>query len=185
MKRTPEAACLWADLYGELTSPPPALLGVLLARGAAHVTRLSAIYALLDGSTDAIEVEHISSAVAFWDVVSTSTQIVFRDRTGNDAADRIREFMSPGDELTLSQLRENLFKKISAARLRDACDLLERLGGFAMGVERNTGGRPREVLRRLTPEEARIKRGRNGDGAPRDKSESFSGFSPFSDGVSS
>jgi hypothetical protein len=94
--------------------------------------------------------------------------------------------MSPGEELTLTELRDKLFKgKISSARLREAVDLLERLGDFKLGMERCTGGRPREVLRRLPPGEARMKRGPNGDGTARDEGQTFSGFYPFSDPVTS
>jgi hypothetical protein len=179
MKRTPEAEDLWADLYSVLTSPPPGLLGAVLARGAPHVTRLAAIYALIDGSSGQIDVEHVKSGLAFWDVASASAEIVFRGRTGNDAADRIREAMSPGDELTLTELRERVFRgNIAAARLRDAAELLEHLGGFEL-VKESTGGRPREVLRRLTQEEALKRRGGSGDG----ERATFSGFSPFSDRV--
>jgi hypothetical protein len=186
MSRAPEAAHLWDDLYGELTSPPPGLLGALLARGAPHVTRLSAIYALLGGSTGLIEVEHVSSAAAFWDVVSTSITIVFGDRIGSREADRIREFMSPGDELTLTQLREEVFKgKISSAPLREACELLVRLSEFKFDKKKDTEGRPPEVLRRLTREEMLNKRRPRGDGVKQGDSKDFSGFSPFSDRVSS
>lgn len=186
VKRSPEAAELWAEVYDELTSPPPGLLGALVARGAAHVTRLSAIYALLGGSTGLIEIEHVCSALALWDAVSESTEFVFRGRTGNNTADRIREFMAPGDELTVSQLREEVFRgKIPAAPLREACELLVKLGEFIFGKKKTTEGRPPEVLRRLTPEETRNKRRSSGDGVGQVDSKDFSGFSPFSDRISS
>lgn len=184
MQRSPEAAELWNGLYEELTTPPPGLLGTLLARGAPHVTRLSAIYALLDGSPGQIEVEHVASALAFWEVVAESTRHIFGDRTGNFTADRIREHMAPDEELTLSQIRERLFaNKIPGERLRAAIDLLEQLGEFAMCMEREkreTKGRPREVLRRLTPVEVRRNRRANGVDQVGGLHTPFSTFSTFS-----
>jgi hypothetical protein len=145
-----------------------------------HVTRLSAIYALLGGSRGLIQAEHVRSAASFWEVALASAEIVFRGRTGNDAADRILEAMSPGEELTLTQLREGVFKgHIRSARLREAAELLERIGGFVL-VPESTRGRPREVLRRLTQEEASKRRGQSSHGAKQEEKATFSGSSTFS-----
>jgi len=184
MTRTPGADELWSALYEELTSPPPGLLGDLLARGAAHVTRLSAIYALLGGSSGLIQEEHVVSALAFWEMASASVEIVFRGRTGNDAADRIREAMSPGDEFTFTEIREEVFNgRISSARLQAATELLVGLGEFEILKMESTGGRPPKVLRRLTHEETLERRDQKSEAAKHERRASFFGFSDVFDEV--
>jgi hypothetical protein len=183
MVRSADAHALWVELYDELTSPKAGLLGSLLARGAAHVTRLSAIYALLGGSSGRIEVENLYSAAALWDVVSRSTAIVFRDRTGNPDSDRIRESARIGEDYSLTRLRDEIFRgRITSSRLEDACDLLVQTGEFILVSQRNTGGRPAKILRRLYEDSENRKRSRQSDSRPTNKL--FSGFSCFSDDVS-
>jgi len=180
MQRSPEAAELWADVYEELSTPPPGLLGALLARGAPHVARLSMAYALLDGSTKKIEARHVVSALAFWQVVAESTRQIFMGRTGNRDAQKIREHMEPGDELAMDQIRQTLFSgKIPGERLRAACHLLTQVDEFEMGLERKTGGRPREVLIRLTSVQDRKRRRENGGVEPGDDPHTFPPFPPF------
>jgi hypothetical protein len=95
--------------------------------------------------------------------------------------------MTPGDAMTLTEIRENVFRgRIAAARLRDACQLLTELGGFEV-VQQMTEGRPRTLLRRLTEAEGKSTRraSNNGVSEKQEKHEGggFSGFSPFSDRV--
>ena len=61
--------------------------------------------------------------------------------------------MHPGQEFTLTEIRDEVFRgSIPAPRLRDAIELLIDLGEFTL-VKRDTGGRPAEAVRRLTSEE--------------------------------
>jgi len=104
IRRTSRAAALWEGLYPDLTRDQPGLVGKLLARSEAHVTRLSCLYAVVSRS-DVIDVEHIKAALALWDYVEASTRAIFAGRSGDDAADRIRAEMLPGQSLTLRELR--------------------------------------------------------------------------------
>ena len=83
---------------------------------------------------------------------------IFSGRTGNTTADLIKEGMLPGEEKTITELRDGVVSKnIPAARLRDAIDLLIRLGEFSK-TQRETEGRHATVLRRLTEDEmAKVK----------------------------
>jgi hypothetical protein len=158
MRRTQQAARLWEDTYPKLTEDHPGLLGSLLARSEAHVARLSSLYSLLSRSSE-IDVEHIESALAFWDVCETSVRRIFADRTGNVIADNIKEGLLPGQEVTLTELRGSIVpKNIAAGRLRDAVELLVRLGEVKV-EKRVTEGRSANVLRRIVPEETRAGNG--------------------------
>ena len=149
------------SVYPELTKDYPGLLGDLLARSEAHVLRLSSLYSLISGCRE-IRVEHLESALAFWDVCQESVIRIFSGRTGDITADRIKEGMLPGEEKTITELRDGVVSKnIPAARLRDAIDLLIRLGDFSV-TKRETDGRYANVLRRLTPAEKSKAEGNGG-----------------------
>src|SRR5262249_3175290 len=64
LRRTERAVDLWSTLYSELKRRRPGLRGKLLARGAAHVTRLSCLFALLDRS-HLVDTTHIVAAAAW------------------------------------------------------------------------------------------------------------------------
>ena len=159
MRRTENAARLWERVYPTLTAEHPGLVGQLIARSEAHVTRLSALYAL-SGRHSEVDVEHVESALALWDYAEASTHLIFGDRTGNDGADRIRADMAPGESLTLTDIRGRIFSDhISSARLNEAIRLLVALGDCEVKSER-TGGRSRVVVTRRT--EKREKRENGG-----------------------
>ena len=95
--------------------------------------------------------------MAFWDYAEASTCIVFGDRTGNDAADRIRSEMLVGETLTLTEIRERIFSDhISSARLNDAIKLLVATGDCHVSSE-PTAGRSRVVVTRAEKPEKREK----------------------------
>jgi Protein of unknown function (DUF3987) len=148
LMRTPAAAAAWSALYPTLRQDRPGLLGALLARGPAHVARLSALFALCAGAR-AVDVPHLEAAAAWWRYATASAEVIFANRTGLDAADRIRAEMLPDQELDLRTMRQELFNNhISAGRLREALDLLTRLEVVRL-EERKTDGRPRCVVIRL------------------------------------
>jgi hypothetical protein len=149
--RTPAAEELWTSLYPTLTADRPGLIGKLLARAEAHVARLSALYALL-AQTRAISVDHLISALTVWEYCARSVEGVFAGRTGLDAADRIKAEMLPGQQLTLAELREQVFHNhVSAGKLQDALNLLLELKDIRL-MQRSTGGRPATVVVRLPAE---------------------------------
>src|SRR4030095_5230723 len=74
MQRTPDAEAFWAWVYPELTREHFDLVGKLLARGAAHVTRLSALYALFARRAE-ITIPDIVSALAVWQYSKGSVEI--------------------------------------------------------------------------------------------------------------
>jgi hypothetical protein len=147
--RTARARELWNGIYPELTTAVPGLVGALLARSAAHVTRLSLLFALL-GRAREVDVQHLKSALAWWDYVVQSAGIIFAGRTGNRVADRLRAELLPGQRITLASLRKDLFANhVEAGELRDGIELSRRLGDIDYALDSSTGGRPALVVTRL------------------------------------
>ena len=123
-----------------------------LARNAAHVRRLSSLFSLLDGRSE-VQVRNLESALAVWDVSVASVERIFAGRSGNSDADRIEEAMVPGVEMTFTEIREEVFGgKLTSGRLKSALALLTKMGTYTVS-ERETGGRPAKVVRRLTEQE--------------------------------
>jgi hypothetical protein len=76
-----EAQRLYEDIYPTLDVPesePDTVAADLLARGPAHVVRLSLIYACLDCSAT-IEETHVRAALACWEYCSESVLYIFHD----------------------------------------------------------------------------------------------------------
>jgi hypothetical protein len=148
---TPAAEADWERIYPALSEPAPGLAGAMLARAEAHVVRLALLYALLDRARE-IDVPHLESALAVWDVVRRSVQAVFAGRSGNDDADRIRDAIEPGGCMTLSEVHEHVFRRnISAGRVSTALELLQSLEEVRIERE-ETGGRPATVICRRPAE---------------------------------
>lgn len=149
IRRTSAAAALWRTIYPALTADKPALLGKLLARSEAHVTRLAALYALTSRS-ERVDVEHLESALALWDCVEESTRAIFAGRTGNRIADRITAALLPGERMAVEELRRNVFSgHVGGAELADALKLLRDLGKVTIERDDTTGGRSAVIVTRV------------------------------------
>ena len=90
MKRDQDARAVWCGIYEKLTRDQPGILGGVLSRDAAHVVRLSMIYALLDCSA-MIKREHLMAALACWEYFEASARFIFDSMTGDPMADKIYE----------------------------------------------------------------------------------------------
>jgi uncharacterized protein DUF3987 len=101
--RDDAAKNLWRKHYSLLTRKRLGLRGALLSRAETHVLRLSLIYALLDGA-DAIRVEHLKAALAFWTYVENSVSHIYRNASGDTSADKIIAAMADGP-ITKTEIR--------------------------------------------------------------------------------
>lgn len=145
MARDADATALWAAVYPDLSSDRPGMAGALLQRSEAHALRLSALYALLDGSR-LIRPEHLLSALEFWGYCERSVVHLFGTATGDPIADTIHAALVQNRELTRWQITELLGRHVPSARIAQA--LLTLLAaGKARFSQRDTGGRPSEVWR--------------------------------------
>lgn len=150
LTRTPEADQRWAQLYTDIADDDPGgILGALVARADAQLLRLSVGYATLDAAPS-IDVDHINAAWAFWKYCRASAEYVFGDAEGDAIADKLLEYLrSAGPKgLDLTEQSQRFGRNVTAARLQQARELLERRGKARTAPEPTEGaGRPRTVTR--------------------------------------
>lgn len=144
LKRSPAFNRKWGDTYDTLSADKPGLWGSLTARSEAHTLRLSALYAVLDGS-ETIEECHLTAALAFWSYCDASVRYIWSDATGDKLADRLlEELRSSSSPQSRTQLRAATSGNYSASQIGKALDLLAQFR-LAEGVkEPSRGGRPPE-----------------------------------------
>src|SRR5712664_119753 len=125
MHRSEGARALWRDVYGELSDDNrPGLFGAVTSRAEAQVTRLSFIYALLDGSP-VIEIQHLQAALAAWKYCEDSCRYIFGDSLGHRLADRIHEAIrTERAGLTRSDISALLGHNVSAQAIAGALGVL-------------------------------------------------------------
>jgi hypothetical protein len=154
MQRAPAAAALWHKLYARLADDEaPGLADPLTSRAEAHITRLSLIYALLDGAAW-IEPCHLEAAWEIWRHVRWTIQYVWvGPGTGDPDLDRIAEVIGGGEELDMRQLDRMFSGNRSTRQLRQ----LAVASGVAdeVRIEGRSSGRPRIVLRATEQTEQR------------------------------
>lgn len=137
-----EARQIWGDIYGSLSEGKPGMCGALLARAEAYVRRLSAIYALLDG-TAVIGHQHMKAAVALWQYAEDSVAWIFGDKLGDPIMDTILDALKAASNgLTDSQISDLFGRHESASRLSAAKGRLQAQSRI-YSHEVETSGRPK------------------------------------------
>lgn len=135
----------WKAVYHELSADRPGMAGALLARGEAHVMRLSALYACLDGHAS-IGLVHLKASLSLWQYAEESTRLIFGDSLGNPIADTILRALRASGEISDSQVSDLFGRHLSSAKLEQSKTVL-LTAGLAHCVSIETGGRPRIVWR--------------------------------------
>ena len=146
LKRSPAADVRWSALYYEMAEDDPGgLLGAVIARDAAQVLRLSALYALCSASST-IDVPHVEAAWAVRQYCRQSAATIFGDASGNPIADKLLQSLRVAgpDGLDGRQMDRALGGHVSAGELKAALGLLDRRGLISTRDE-DTGGRPRRI----------------------------------------
>lgn len=145
IRRDKDAREIWLEVYPELSEGKSGLMGAVLSRAEAQVMRLACIYALFDKS-NLIRKEHLLSALALWDYAEQSVRYIFRDRTGDNVADRILEALQAStDGLTKTEIHNLFDRHVKKARIDEAIELL--LKNKEVKINRqDTGGRPLERI---------------------------------------
>jgi hypothetical protein len=143
VERTPTARRVWNAHYERLTTPPPAMLGIVTARAAAHVLRLALINAISEAK-EQIEEPHLHAALALWDYCHRSAAAIFGSRTGDRTADTIMSALlnHPGG-LTRSELHNTPGRNRTAEDVNRGLAVLVK-GGRVRRERVETGGRPSE-----------------------------------------
>lgn len=146
VKLSPAAADRWEALYSASAARQrPGLLGALLARAEAQIIRIALLYALLDRSTE-VGAQHLAAAEALWEYAERSVVHIFGTSTGDRHADALREYLREG-ALEWESAKRALGLR-SAADLSEAVAVLVSIGiAEVVTAPRDTGGRPRRVIR--------------------------------------
>lgn len=145
VKKDGASRAVWARVYPELTQARPGLLGALVARSEAQVTRLALIYAVLDCSS-VIRAEHLEAALAFWDYAEASAEYIFGDALGDPIADEIAAALrrAGAKGMTRTQISNALGRNRKSDQIGRALDLLQQAGRAESVRDDDTGGRPAE-----------------------------------------
>ena len=144
LSRDLEARKLWHEVYPRLSAAQPGMSGAVTGRAEAQVTRLSAIYALLDRSRW-IRPEHHQAAIAFWDYCERSAKWIFGTETGDRNADKIlRSLRHAANGMTRTEISSFVFNKhVSSGDIDEALRMLISLNMVYWQIEQ-TGGAPAE-----------------------------------------
>ncbi len=128
MPRDEQARKLWDEIYADLSNAHPGVFGALTSRGAAHVTRLSMISALMDKSYF-VRREHLEAALAIWRYCEDSVRFVFGDNIGDRVTDSILAALRQKPSgMTVTDISVEVFKRNESAALIDrALKTLENL----------------------------------------------------------
>ena len=152
-----EAREVWRSLYSDISKARMGMIGSLLARAEAHIRRIASIYAVAHLSNQ-VRLLDLESALGFWDYSEESARVIFSNRTGDNAADKIASEMGEGESMGKQDIRAELFYgKISSARLTRALSLLVDLGIVSLDKVQTGEGRPTVLVTRL-PDPGRISR---------------------------
>ena len=141
-----EATEIWAKEYRRISDAKPGMIGAITSRAEAQVLRLSCVYALLDGSF-VITAPHLNAALALWEYLDQSCEVIFEDAIGDPVADEIlRALRNNLEGLTRTQIRDLFNRNVKAGKVQPALDLLHKSGLARVAIDgtESGGGRPTE-----------------------------------------
>jgi len=143
IRKDDKAKKLWAEVYPDLSSGKPGLIGAVISRAEAQVMRLACLYAVLDKS-NTITTDHLLAALALWDYCEASARYIWGDATGDPVADRILGGIRHADGgLSRTEIRDLFFRHTSSNRIDLALSSMEGLN-LIQRTKEETGGRPTE-----------------------------------------
>lgn len=130
----------WHELYPQLSTGHPGLLGNVTSRADPLVLRLSCLYALLDES-DHIRLEHLRAGAEVWRYGFDSARYIFRSASGDHVADRILDALREHPEgMTRTTINAVFGNNKRGSEIDRALDLLVNTG-LVSREEEITGGR--------------------------------------------
>ena len=150
MVRDNSARRFWRAEYADLSADGDGLVGSILGRAEAQVTRLSMLYALLDGS-NVVRLSHLQSALELWRYSERCAEHIFGTATGNRVADDILRGLQQRQRMNRTEINVLLGKHVPSPAISIALQLLRDLG-LARAQMIETGGRPSEVWESVATE---------------------------------
>jgi hypothetical protein len=139
VRRNDECREIWREIYPDLTTELPGLLGAVTARSEALVLRLSILYALLDYSAE-IRPEHLTAALALWQYAEDSARFIFGSASGDSLADRIAQILrQAGRRMSRTEISNALNRNYPSARLDQALKALQAIFKVVVTREENAG----------------------------------------------
>jgi hypothetical protein len=144
MERTATARKHWETVYPKLKESRLGLVGAVTSRAAAQVTRISCIYAVLDGSSF-IEVHHTKAALAVWKYVEQSAAYLFGGGFGDPDVEKLwAALLVAGSKgLSTTDIQNIVFAKHSRRATNALTTLQEQ--GYVWSKDFPTKGRPRTM----------------------------------------
>jgi hypothetical protein len=144
LKRDAEAREYWREIYRDLSSGKPGLLGAMTSRAEAHTARLSNFYALLDRSLE-IRGRHLEAGVSLWAYAEASCRYIFGDATGDPDADVIlRTLRQTPQGMTRTKINDLFAGHSPSAVIGRALSSLFALG-LVRREQQQTEGRSAEL----------------------------------------
>jgi hypothetical protein len=150
MKRNDEARQLWHEVYEELSTGQPGMLGAVTSRAEAQTMRLACLYALLDRSL-VVRRSHLESALELWKFCERSARFIFGESLGDPVADEVLRLLREAGEGGLT--RTEVSNHFSGHKTSAIAHALRTLAGSGLvkSVKEKTGGRPVERFFALNP----------------------------------
>ena len=119
------------------------MLGAILGRAEAQVTRLAMLYALLDCSS-AIRRNHLLSALSLWYYAEASARYIFGEKLGDPVPDSILPALrSAANGMSRTEISNYFGRHRNGADIERGLALL-KASGLAAPQLRATGGRDEE-----------------------------------------
>lgn len=150
MKKDAAAATLWHEVYMDLSTGKPGLLGAVTSRAEAQVMRLACLLAVLDLSA-VIRKEHLNAALAIWKYCEDSCRYIFGDSLGDPMADTLLQALRiASNGLTRTEINNLFGRHKDGGKLGRALAMLSE-SGMVRRETRETDGRPAEVWIAMRP----------------------------------
>lgn len=149
LQKDAAAGKLWREVYSQLSSETPGLLGAITARSEPQTLRLAMLYALMDGARE-IRIEHLQAGLAVWEYSRQSASFIFGDSLGHVLADEALKHLRDAREgMSRTELRDLFGRHKKGSQLGRALAYLAEQG-LARCETQKTAGRPREVWHATT-----------------------------------
>lgn len=152
VERTDEAQDAWGHngyettkggLYEKLNRPRPGLWGLVTARGAQHVMRLSLIQAIINGHRQ-IEVADQNAALEIWRYCDHSAKYIWGDTTDPIAGKILERIRESQLGLNRTDIYDFLGHHVTKGQIENSLNWLHSRG-LAFSESRNGNGRPSET----------------------------------------